>query len=343
MTTPSYKSVAKNVAAGHKNTVAKRMTQLASAATVNADVQAAVVTNSDREAKPTSAVSNPAKSHENEKWDLASRIRNNVKRGLNAAADTLALGVAPGLIRQALTDPLSVVDVGTTIPAMVADLKALTLKVGMQKQNGWKMFRVSDGWAVLAKFINHTASVVRTRAVAILEETEVKSTTASTHVLSGDLVALNVKNEIHRVADAFGLDAKTLTMLLQLSAKIHANGALDLASTTTAKLSGLVGVDIASLGYIHQAASLHSMTEPAGASITMSGGIVAINGIVLINGVPFMNGFIPTPPLLLPTPPLPTLVLPIVPPVPLTPAATTRTCPQYEGMNGHEADVLEDY
>lgn len=240
----SLQARAQASAAGMKPVIGKRMKQLGNSSKHNADILAAVVTNSSRDAAPDSRRSNPAMSAENEKYDIAEQIREKTKMHVSIAADSLKKTLIPALTQFTAKGSPMVQPLATAL-AMVKDLMSLTIKLGMVRSHGWKMLRLSDVYAIFAKaFTVNTESAVRFQAPAILNSAQVVDTAASVVQTTADVEVHMVKDEIHRIAEVFAIDANYLTAVLRAAAVIHATGKIDIASASQLTMTGAAGVKV---------------------------------------------------------------------------------------------------
>lgn len=324
----TYENKILGVSRGHREFVSKLATQLSKATVENANIQAAVTTNSDRSEanrkKIDSRISNPAKAHKNEKYEIADQVRTKLKKHLNSINVHILKDLNPALAQFALHGGVLLESI-TTLPAMAADAGALILKAGMAKANGWKLIRLSDALMMMAKFVSLKGEVaIQMDAPAVLTTTELHHRKSELDIEVAGVKAVICKEEIHRVAGAYGMDAGSLVLIIQGLATLYSNGHLQLASTTTAELSALGQVAIKAAGEVKSSALTHTIVDAAGGTIRIVGGIIMLN------------------PLTRATPDLPAeeTVLPVVPVIPLTPQGPVAVIPQYEGVNALGTSII---
>lgn len=317
----SFNGLATGLARGYKNTAQKALRQGGNQAKSNAELQSFLVSNTSRQAVPDSRTSNPAKSNENEKHDLAETQRQKLKDSLGSAVSWVTKGLVPALVGFGLAGTV-MTDAIATLPAKAADLAALTLKIGMHRSHGWEMKRLTDAWTMFCKYMKVTAeTAIHFRAPAVLVSADTVHTASTLSLEVTDIKAVIAQEEIHRVANAYGLEATYLCALLQAAATIHANGKIELASLTEVGVSAVGTIKLtAGTGGIHHSANAHTFADLLGGSISLSGGRIDLNPLV---------------PAALPA--VPVVVLPVVPVSASTLPAPTQTMPQYDGLGAHGA------
>lgn len=309
-----------------KPIVAKGMKQASKLATNNADLQAALVTNSERHDGPNVLVSNPVKSLRKEGGDIHDQVRTRIKEQLDdlkGMLDPLAPPMLTSLAQFAAQGKV-LTSFGVTLKAKAADAGAAILKLGMAKAQGWQMHRLTDGWMLKAKFVNiQTAVTTRFRTLQFLISADTATTMADTIVTAASSahIATSV-DEIHRVAETFGLEAKDMVAILQAAAVIRANQKVEIASSLGTVLSAGTTLELKAGVSIKQSAKSHTFTDGLGGSITIMGGMVHIN------------------PLLAAGADLPVIVPPVVPLTPTQLPGPVKTVPQYEGMNAHDTAIV---
>jgi hypothetical protein len=314
----TFNSLVVGTARGFKDTSRKALRQAGNQAKSNAELQSFLVTNTARQAVPDSRTSNPAKSNENEKHDLAETQRQKLKDHLGSASTWLLKGLVPSLAGFAAAG-VPMLDALVTLPAKAADLAALRLKIGMHRSHGWEMKRLTDAWTLFSKFMKVTAeTAIHFRAPAVFVSADTHHVAATLSLEVVDVKTVVAQEEIHRVANAFGLEATHLVALLQAAATIHANGKLELATATDATLSAGTNVNLVAGNALHHSAITHTFADAAGGSIKLSGGRIDLNPLV---------------PAALPA--VPVVVLPVVPVSPSQQPAATKQMPQYDGLGAH--------
>ena len=137
----------------------KTSAQLGNVLENHADMQAAVLQNSERDTKPDSRMTNPAKAHTNEKWELLTQFRTTLKKAADSVSSHLVKDITPG-IAQFGVHGTTMISAGLALPAMIADCATHICKLGMAKVNGWKMLRLSDGYMIAAKFFANKAETI---------------------------------------------------------------------------------------------------------------------------------------------------------------------------------------
>lgn len=303
-----------------RGTAQKALGQAGKQSKSNADLQGFLVTNCTRVPVPDSRTSNPAKSNENEKHDLADQQRQKLKDHLGSAIGWLTTGVLPSLAMFAAAGS-PMVAAAVTLPAKAADLAALVLKIGMHRSHGWEMKRMTDGWLLLCKLMKVTAeTAIHFRTPAFFVSTDTHHMAATTSLEVVDVKTVVSQDEIHRVANAFGLEGTFLTALLLASATIHANGKVDIASLLETDVSAATNLNLKAGLAIHLEATSHTIADHLGGSIGLTAGRIDLNPLVpvAVAGAP-------------------TVVAPVVPAIPLHLPAATQKMPQYEGQGAHGA------
>lgn len=315
------------VSRGHREFAANLATQLSNATEDNANLQAALTTNSDRKAKVDSRISNPAKAHKNEKYGIADKLRTTVKQHLYSIQTHLLKDVAPAIVQLpihggALTTAGWALT-ASTLAAMGAEAGLLITKLGMLKANGWKLVRLSDAYKLLAKAIAFKAEVaIHMKAPAIMQLAEISHRKSELDMEVADVKSVIAQTEMHQV-DTFGLDAETLTLIARLAAKFKANGPVTIESNTLVEVISALGVSIKTNAVLQQEAAVHRIIGTGGGSIQIVGPLVSINSLT---GV---------------TLPVPVVPVPVVPTrVAITPKSPTEVVPQYEGVNGMGTSIV---
>lgn len=321
------KSIGIEVASQAKQTTAGVGTALSH----NAKSQAVNTRGTPDDTPKSSLFYNPSKTQEDEKFDLSQAFLMRA-RGLAQILSAvllkkdILLEFVPKLVANA---PL------TSIPAMVLIAKDLSSALGkaigeigsarvLAKDlmiNGFKMDRFTEQYGMQAKgvmvkaetFINHEAPVVFTTGTAI-------NHSAITMVETADLKATIVKNEIHRVAQIYGLESDFLMALIKSAVAIK-SGSIELDSmgnitlsavgditlqATNIKLKAIGSIDMGAAGSISAQTSNLTLHGLASASM-MSTGVASVTGAV--GCMPL--GMFPVPPV------RPDLMVPpiIIPPV----------------------------
>ena len=315
--TKSFQAMGKDTTRAIKPVLAKGMTQVANSAENNANLQAALITNSERQDGPNCLTSNPGKSGVKEKHEFHEQVIDRIKEHLAAVQDDLKFVLTPALAQFALHGS-ALTSTVIAAPARMADLGTSILKMGMAKAEGWQMQRITEGWMLFAKFVNTQAEVavrfftpnflVNTGSYVVMAEHGHQSINTNV-VVSGE--------EIHRVAHTFALDAKEVTFLATTTAAIRSNIKTEIASTVEVDISAGATINLKAAAAINHSALSHTITDGLGGSIKVVGGMVYINSLVPPPASP------------------PTAVVPVVPNIPVHLPGKVRVVPQYEGMSAH--------
>ena len=157
---------------------------------------------SERDTKPDSRMTNPAKAHTNEKWELLTQFRTTLKKAADSVSSHLVKDITPG-IAQFGVHGTTMISAGLALPAMIADCATHICKLGMAKVNGWKMLRLSDGYMIAAKFFaNKAETIYLIDAPKYVANTQIHHVASELdQVVTGERIVL-ARNEIHRVAEA---------------------------------------------------------------------------------------------------------------------------------------------
>lgn len=312
----------KNMSATHRKQVGKAGQQMANSGENHADVMAALVTNAIRSDEPSSAITNPAKSIKQVKYDYAGDLRDRVKQHLQVFQGHLLTDITPGLAQLAVQVPKASLDaIKDVMLGVRAELGTLTVNVGLLKSHGWHLKRLADFYMVAARGIVHRAqTVILQRAPALLTNVTVEQLTAavSQETLKDAKIILS-RDEIHRLSNHLGVDAKTVSLIAQVLVAVRSQADLELAAGKKAVLSAKDGIDLATLETLKASAKMHSICDLAGGTIKVTNGIIDLNPLGL--------------------PPAPTVPV-IIPPVMLADdsqgqLAGVQVVPQYEGMAAH--------
>lgn len=312
----------KNMSATHRKQLGKAGKQMANTGENHADVMAAIVTNAIRSDEPSSAITNPSKSIRQVKFDYADDLRERVKQHLQVFQDHLKSDLTPGLVQLALQMPKASLDaIRDALLGVRAELGTLTVNVGLLKSHGWQLKRLADFYMVAAKGIVHRAqTVILQRAPALLTNVTVEQVTAavSQETLKDAKIILS-RDEIHRLSNHLGIDAKTISLLTKLMLVLRSEEDIEMAALKKAVLSAKDGIDLTTIETIKSSAKMHSICDLAGGNIKVSNGVIDLNPL----GLP-------------PVPTVPVVVLPVV----LADdsqgqLAGVQVVPQYEGMAAH--------
>lgn len=303
----------------HRKQLGDAGKQAANISENNADVLAALVTNTLRTEEPTSARSNPAKSTRNVKHDYAYETREKVKQHLQIPRAHIEQELTPALVQLAAQWPKVALDgIRDTLLGIRGEMATLTVNVGLLKSHGWSLHRLSDFSILAAKGIVHrAATAIMQKAPAVLVNTTVHQMTASfSQETLKDAKVILSRDEIHRLANLLSVDAKAMTLLLKELAAIRSAQEVEIAAGQKATLSGKDTVEIVSGDTIKSSAKMHSICDMGGGSIKVSNGVIDLNPM----GAP-------------PMPTIPVVVLPVV----LAEhgdgkLAGVQAVPQYEGM-----------
>lgn len=319
----SIRSAGHKAAKAFKEQLKRKLKQTAAASDVNADLQAATLVNADREDVESSLLGNPAEAQELERWDFAEQIKDRTVGGIQTFIDkTIKNDITPFFITTAARG-LTLIDAVKSLPGVALDLAMLLAKLGPLRVNGWEIQRHTEMWGVIAKMLSfYSETTVHTQAPMITSNASAAHSTKSPMIHTrSDMKIDFAKDEIHRIANSFNLEADQLLMLLKTAAKIHANGKIELATLADVELSGATGL-VTKAGTTTKNSSAISHTIAAGVSVTISAPMVNINPLV------------PT------TPDIPTVVLPILPITFDGKIASGKTMPQYKGQNGSGVIII---
>lgn len=306
---------------GAKKSVSAATEQTGRTMADNAELQAMVFANAIR-AEPTSLASNPAKTTREEKYDLIELSRNRMLVHLENFSEHIIKDLAPGLAQFVIAAPGKLTTALTAIAGIPAELGQYVVGLGLPRAHGWKIQRLTDGLITGAKFFFNKAEVlIRQQAPAYLVNALLVHENYETKVRSGSMDVTLVRDEIHRVAETFGLDADTLVLLLKTAATVKTTGKMELASNLETKVESVGPVKVTSNASVKTSAPSHVLTDGAGGTITMSGGFIALNPVV---------------------PQAPEVAVPVPPVVSLTASTgipTPEMINQYTGMAYHGADA----
>lgn len=309
----------KKLSGCHRKQLGRAGKQLAKVGENGADVLAVVITNTLRKDEPTSAVTNPAKSTRQVKFDYANDLRDRVMQHLQVFSGHAIADLAPGIAQTVLHMPKAAVDsLITTLAGVRSELATLTVNVGLLKSHGWSLKRFSDFYMVAARGIVHRAqATILQRAPALLTNVTVEQLTAavSQETLKDAKIILS-RDEIHRLSNHLNIDAKTILLLTKALLALRSEEDVELAAMKKVTLSGKDGIDVVTTETIKSSAKMHSICDLSGGTIKVTNGVIDLNPL----GAPT----IPSIPV-------------VVPPVALVndsdgKLAGIQAVPQYEGM-----------
>jgi hypothetical protein len=312
---------ARALARAHRKQAANAGKQFAAIAENTTDVMGALLSNVLRKDEPTSALSNPAKSTAQVKHDYAYDLRERAKQHLQVLRTHIEADLTPGLVQLAAQLPKVSLDaLRDTLLGVRNELAALTVGVGLQRSHGWELSRLTDFWMMAAKgVVLRAQTVILQRAPALLTNVTAEQLTASvSQETLKDAKIILTRDEIHRLSNHYGLDAKTLSLLLKDLASIRAEGKVEIAALGDVTISSKDGIDLATANTLKSSAKMHSICDMAGGTIKVTNGVIDLNPL----GIPT-------------APTLPVVVLPVV----LADGskgemAGIQVVPQYEGMAG---------
>lgn len=317
----SWQRAGLNGLKGARSSVAAATRRTGETLMTNAELQAMNFANAIR-TEPTSLMSNPARTTREEKYDIIELTRNRMLVHLENFSDHIIKDLAPGLAQYVVAAPGKLVSTLTAVAGVPSEIGQYVVSLGLPRAHGWKLNRVTDGLMNGAKFIFNKAEVViRNQAPAMLSNALLVQENYETKLRSGALDVTMVRDEIHRVAETFALDAETLVLLLSAAAELKSAGKLHLASNTETLIESTGTTKVVSGASMKLSASDHTVVDAAGGTIKVVGGIIHLNPVV---------------------PATPEVPIP-VPPVVLIPAnakvPTSEMTNQYEGMAYHGADA----
>ncbi len=319
----TFKERIASSARGHKKLVVAHGRQITNTAKANANEQAVLTTNSIRGQEATSAISNPAKNTREDAKAVGFQTREGIKQHLKAFGDHLKLDVLAQSVTQLAAHGLPLINTGTTVAAMARDGATLIAQVGMAKANGYKLIRQSDGYMVRAHFVDHVAATTsRTKAVAILQDGTFIHANSIKSLETTGIKAVIANESVTRVAEGHTTEATDIVHLAAKSIKYRANIEAELAATGKTTVSGGAKVEVLSGVAIDVSAPLLTFTDRAGGTIRMGLGVIDIN------------------PLVSSAPKIPVIIPSVIPHIPLTPIASIKTVPQYEGMNAQSTSFM---
>lgn len=305
-----------------KPQIAASLNQVGNTLEHNADLQKAINTGSTEAIEVSSGLTNPFRVAEGEKYDVMEQFRDRLRASIKSTTDTqLDSRLKSGLEQIKPSGGFS--DANKALDVAKVQLGMVMVKLGQLKLYGWKLLRVTEAWAMTAKAIFFSADgAIRTEAPYIDHTSYVDTTFAHINIDAGDLKVVLVKDEIHRVADAFGIDANYLTALLKATAIIHARGNIEIASHVDLKLSAEAVADIRGGSQIKLSSPSHTIADGSGGTITMTGGIINLNPVSSVSSEPAI----------------------LVDAVNNIEAADypreLEVKPQYEGVNGHGTSII---
>lgn len=307
---------------GAKRSTAMAIQRTSSTFAKNAEMQAMAFANAIR-TDPSSLASNPARTTREEKYDLIELTRNRMLVNLEAFSEHIIKDLAPGLAQYVVAAPGKLVASLTSIAGIPSEIGSYIISLGLPRAHGWKVQRYTDGLITGAKFIFNKAEVVlRNQAPAILTTGFLVQESYETKLRAGSMDVTMVRDEIHRVAETFALDAETLVLLISAAAELKSAGKLNLAANTELNAQSVGPMKLTSGASMKQSALDHTLVDAAGGTIKVVGGVIHLNPVV---------------------PAVPDVPVP-VPPVVNVSANTSIPTPQmtnqYEGMAYHGADAI---
>lgn len=285
-----------------------------------------ILFNTDGDLKLSSAMSNPPRVHEDEKFEVLEKLQERVKANLGITqSETIPEHLTKGATQLAVNAGLAAdfVDLAKSVAGILMELLTCAVKVGPLKVNGWKIERFSETLASIVKMrLVHAETIIRHEA-PVHTIVGVHTTTES-HLNTNihDIQLTVVKDEIHRIANVFGLDANKLALLLKESAAIKAQQKIELSSGRELEVSALGKIVNKAGTSIKNSAPLHIITDGAGGTITMSAGIINLNPLSS------SNSEIPNP------------VLPVTTVEANAEIRATEIRPQFQNMNGHGTVII---
>lgn len=180
--------------------------QISLAADTNAKMQDEVI-GGGKPTTPESTLSNPAKTHQDEKG----KIYGEVKARMSGLADLLGNSSLKGIIDPAL-QALGITR--SSSKASQAELGKLLLSSTTFKAFGYVIQRVTDLYVLGAKAIAfHSGTSLKSEAPLIQDVAHTHHESAITSVTEADLRAVVARDEIHKVAEAFGVQAKEVKVI----------------------------------------------------------------------------------------------------------------------------------
>jgi hypothetical protein len=244
----------------------------------NAQLQNIHNNNGEDPVEVSSGFSNPSSSHESEKYEFMESLRERLRSTyVLMAQKTIGEKLKTG-ITQFKSFGEGFTDAEKTVNGILVELGILIVKLGQLKSYGWKVNRIVDAWAMVSKYFLVQAESIRLEAPSVISVGSVSSSQFHLHETIADVQSVQVKDEIHRVAEAYGLDAKFLTILLQQTAKIYANKNIELMAKEDFMISAEEDLNITA-NLVKSSAVTTQLVDKSGGAITISNGIIHLNPI----------------------------------------------------------------
>jgi hypothetical protein len=310
-----------------RSQAAKTTSQTGSTADKNADLMAAVLTNSDRDQEVSSLVGNPAEAQELERWDVLENVVARATVTATAAGESTQNELMPALT--ALTGRgLTPVDTLKVIPLVNLDIATINAKLGPLTVNGWVLDKIAEPMGLIAKAISyHAETVINSEAPTItLTASATMGLKASLLATRSDVLWDVTRDYIGRISNTFFVEAAQFVALGQNKLRLESNSKIELAAGNTAPGAG---IELDSSGKIDISGS--SLTLSSTVSHTISANTSVTISSTIIN----LNPTVPVAPSIGP------IVLPITPIV-ITPNSETGQgktpraglVPKYQGQLG---------
>ncbi len=213
-----------------KDLAGNNLEQLSAAQEHNAWAQNKAMTGQGNPNEIESLQSNPALTHEEEKQ----KVYSDSKTRMRALLDETATKVLDGIILPAINHlkPMGgYAQAEGTLKWVKNEIANTLIANAVDKISGFVMDRVTDLYFMGGKAVSIVAGTVFKVEAPIVQHV------SSTHVnLSHvsvdhtDTRAVSAREEIHKVAETYGLEAEFLTMLLGATAELKARGKINLES-----------------------------------------------------------------------------------------------------------------
>lgn len=285
-----------------------------------------VLFNSDGSLKLSSAMSNPPRVHEDEKFDVLEKLHERVKTNLSITqGETIPEYLTKGVAQFAINSKLAAdfVDLGKTAAGILMEILTCGVKISPLKVNGWRIERFSEVLASIVKMrLVHAETIIRHEAPIHTIVGIQTSTESHLNTNIHDIHLTVVKDEIHRIANVFGLDAKKLALLVKETASLQAQQKIEFSSGREVEISAAAKILNKAGTSIKSSAPLHIITDGAGGTITMSAGIINLN------------------PLSSSSSEIPNVVLPVTNVEANAEIRATDMRPQFQNMNGHGTQII---
>ncbi len=234
------------------------MQQTASAAEANAYAQDKVATGNGNALDVESLLSNPAITHGEEKATVYAKIKARMRASLDALGNDTLIGLVKpaveslqklykGLVPSTPVAPIAFDAALSTLERVQNEIANSIIVTTADQAFGYVVDRITDLYFLGAKAINFVSATLF-KVEAPIFETITTSTwnSAHLHVTQADSKIDLAREEIHKVAEAYGLEAKFLMQLIEATATLKVKGLVETVSeeeirTTAPKVSSGTG------------------------------------------------------------------------------------------------------